>query len=399
MAKHIAIMSGKGGVGKTLLSAAFGKVLADEKKKCLLIDLDFGLRGLDFYTAVADRVFYSILDVLQEACTLNDAILWIDENVAYLSAGWMKEPKKAEWNQFPVLLETADNLFDYIIFDCPSGNGKTIEYAGKNAEILIFVTDGTLAGIRAVDKVRGNFSRNRFKKLWILLNRYQAEGKRFIMFPEEIQELLPVDLLGVIPEADELQRVCEMGELFYMQNDRREDLEVLNILSEVLKKLDAYDSDTENSYSDIIPGYKLPDENLPEDPIPETKANEEPVFAEEDLNTETADQDSSVPVTDADEDPAEQPAHKLLEDGESEDGPCEGMTEEVTSLEEESYIESASEEDVIEAEETEAVSSTEETLEITETVSVFEQEDSMTETESKQSTNLLDMLKKVLFGL
>ena len=47
MGEVIFITSGKGGVGKTTVTANLGKELARSDKKVMLLDFDFGLRNLD----------------------------------------------------------------------------------------------------------------------------------------------------------------------------------------------------------------------------------------------------------------------------------------------------------------------------------------------------------------
>lgn len=47
MAEIVSFASGKGGVGKTLLTAALGIFLSRQGKKVLLIDGDMGMRNMD----------------------------------------------------------------------------------------------------------------------------------------------------------------------------------------------------------------------------------------------------------------------------------------------------------------------------------------------------------------
>ena len=49
MSQVIAVVSGKGGTGKTSFTTLTGMALAQLGKKTLLLDCDIGLRNLDLY--------------------------------------------------------------------------------------------------------------------------------------------------------------------------------------------------------------------------------------------------------------------------------------------------------------------------------------------------------------
>ena len=70
MARKIVITSGKGGVGKTTLTANLGYALADKNFRVVLLDIDFGLNNLDVVMGLENRVVYDISDVLDGRCRL-----------------------------------------------------------------------------------------------------------------------------------------------------------------------------------------------------------------------------------------------------------------------------------------------------------------------------------------
>ena len=63
MARKIVFASGKGGVGKTTLTVAVGKALAERGQKVLLVDFD-DLRGIDLLVGASEAVVYDWGDVL-----------------------------------------------------------------------------------------------------------------------------------------------------------------------------------------------------------------------------------------------------------------------------------------------------------------------------------------------
>ena len=73
--KTIVITSGKGGVGKTTSSANIGTALAMQGKKVCLIDADIGLRNLDVVMGLENRIVYDIVDVVENNCRLEQAMI------------------------------------------------------------------------------------------------------------------------------------------------------------------------------------------------------------------------------------------------------------------------------------------------------------------------------------
>ena len=75
MARRIVITSGKGGVGKTTISAYLGMKLANLGFRVVILDMDIGLNNLDVVMGVEDEVNYDIIDVISGRCRLKQALV------------------------------------------------------------------------------------------------------------------------------------------------------------------------------------------------------------------------------------------------------------------------------------------------------------------------------------
>ena len=75
MGKIIALAAGKGGTGKTLLTAALGERLAARAPQVCLLDACVGLRGLDLSLGLQDQVVFDWLDLSREDCAMEQALL------------------------------------------------------------------------------------------------------------------------------------------------------------------------------------------------------------------------------------------------------------------------------------------------------------------------------------
>ena len=86
MGEIIGVVSGKGGVGKTTITACLGSALSNVGHRVLLCDGDFGLRDLDLVLGVANEIIYDALDASEDKDYMDDAIVSIAENLDFLPA-------------------------------------------------------------------------------------------------------------------------------------------------------------------------------------------------------------------------------------------------------------------------------------------------------------------------
>ena len=69
MSQSWLIASGKGGVGKSMVTAALGVALARKSMQCCCVDADLGLRDLDMVLGLQNRVVYDMMDVAHKVLT------------------------------------------------------------------------------------------------------------------------------------------------------------------------------------------------------------------------------------------------------------------------------------------------------------------------------------------
>ena len=73
--RTIVITSGKGGVGKTTTTANLAAALASDGYKVVAVDGDVGLRNLDVIMGLENRIVYTLIDVIEGNCRLNQALI------------------------------------------------------------------------------------------------------------------------------------------------------------------------------------------------------------------------------------------------------------------------------------------------------------------------------------
>lgn len=143
LAKSIAIVSGKGGVGKSNFSTNFAHSLRSKGKKVIVIDMDIGMGNIHILLGVSPK--YSLRDYLMGSIFLEDVINVDDEGLTFISGGSGLDTV-LEWseNMFERLLDAFEHLqkeYDFILFDMGAGaTQRSIELIMSVDEVIVIST-------------------------------------------------------------------------------------------------------------------------------------------------------------------------------------------------------------------------------------------------------------------
>lgn len=221
-AKVIVITSGKGGVGKTTTTAAIGAELARRGKKTIVIDFDIGLRNLDLIMGCERRVVYDFVNVINDEATLNQAMIKDkrEENLYILPASQTRNKDALTQDGVAKVINILKNDFDFILCDSPAGIERGAQMALHFAEEAVIVTNPEVSSVRDSDRIIGVLNSDsklardgKEVKKHLLVTRFsQSRVKRGEMLSvEDIQEILAIDLLGIIPESPAVLSASNQG--------------------------------------------------------------------------------------------------------------------------------------------------------------------------------------------
>ncbi len=216
MSRIIVITSGKGGVGKTTITANLGSAIARLGYKIALVDADFGLRNLDLLLGLEQRVVYTAIDVLEGQCPIEKALVKDKRqpNLVLLPAAQNRTKDAINPDQMKQLIEQLDKQFDYILIDSPAG----IEMGFRNAIIpakeAIIVTTPEMAAVRDADRVVGLLESEEIKKINLIVNRVRPEMIQLnqMISVEDIVDLLVIPLIGIVPDDERIIVSTNRGE-------------------------------------------------------------------------------------------------------------------------------------------------------------------------------------------
>lgn len=206
MARSIVITSGKGGVGKTTVTANLGLHLAKIGFRVCMIDMDIGLNNLDVVMNIEDRVVYTLHDVIRGRCRLKEALVQDDcyPLLYVLSTGGLNQDLTIQTGQIKEVVGELRKTFDYVLIDCPAGIDAGFKRAVSCAEEAIVVTTPHLSSLRDADKVVTILSSFDIENKRFVINRARGDLiQDKIMFDVyDIGKTLGIEFGGVIPEDD-----------------------------------------------------------------------------------------------------------------------------------------------------------------------------------------------------
>ena len=212
----VVVTSGKGGVGKTTTSAAFGAGLAKRGYATVVVDFDVGLRNLDLVMGCERRVVYDLLNVIHGEGSLNQALIKDKRlsNLYILPASQTRDKEALTLEGVSAVISALQERFDFVICDSPAGIEKGAVAAMYFADEALVVTNPEISSVRDSDRIIGMLASKTRRaeqnmepvREHLVVTRYDAsrvdEGD--MLSAEDIQEVLAIPFLGVIPESKDV---------------------------------------------------------------------------------------------------------------------------------------------------------------------------------------------------
>lgn len=202
MGELIAVLSGKGGTGKTSVCAGIATALAEAGNRVLCIDCDIGLRNLDIPLGLADRSTLSFLDVCENRYTLDQTEAHpLFPSLFFLTAPMNRSPEQIDPILFAQLLRQAREKYNYILLDAPAGVDAGFRLAARAADRIILVTGPDPAAIRDASRSGDLLELMGKSSIRLIVNRVDAKMVSTMNLTiDDIMDEAGLPLLGVVPE-------------------------------------------------------------------------------------------------------------------------------------------------------------------------------------------------------
>ncbi len=214
-ARKIVLTSGKGGVGKTTATVNIGAALAKRGHRVILVDTDIGLRNLDLVLGLEKRIVFDLVEVIEGRCQVRQALIKDKrfESLAILPAAQTRNKDAISEDQMAGLIDELATMADYVLIDCPAGIEGGFRNAIAGADEAIVVTTPEVSAIRDADRVIGKLAERRIP-MRLIINRIRPEMVRTgdMLSIDDVCEILSIELLGIIPDDEEIIDTTNRGE-------------------------------------------------------------------------------------------------------------------------------------------------------------------------------------------
>jgi len=206
--KVVTITSGKGGVGKTTATANLATAMAAVGHKVVCVDADIGLRNLDVILGLENRIVYDLVDVVEGRCRLRQAMIR-DKRLPHLfliPAAQTRDKSSVSPSDMVRLCNELRLEHDWILIDSPAGVERGFRNAIAPADTVVVITNPEISAVRDADRIIGLIEAEEKGPASLVINRIKPEmvKRQEMLSAEDVVELLAVELVGLIPEDEEV---------------------------------------------------------------------------------------------------------------------------------------------------------------------------------------------------
>ncbi len=252
MGEVIAVVSGKGGVGKTTAVAHIGAALAALGKRVLLVDADMGLRNLDIALGAENIIVYDVADVIDGVCDADTATVKIEgHNELYFIPSPQTRNENCISNEsFSEFCRRMAESYDYVLIDGPAGVGNGFFKVVGGADRAMVVAQGFTASLRDADRTIDFLEKEGIKEFFVLINSMRPElvEKGIMLDADFILDVLGTKLLGIVPEDLKILEYASKKELAFGKEDSVSSVAYSNIAKRLLgEQVPIMDFNTRNN--------------------------------------------------------------------------------------------------------------------------------------------------------
>lgn len=214
-AQILTVTSGKGGVGKTTVTANLASALAMQGKRVTAIDADIGLRNLDVVMGLENRIVYDLVDVVEGRCRLRQAMIKDKRQpeLYLIPAAQTRDKTAVSPSDMVLICDQLREEMDYVVIDSPAGIERGFRNAVAPADKVLIVTNPEVSAVRDADRIIGLIEAEEKGPGQLILNRVKPAmvSRGDMLSVDDVLDILAVELLGVIPEDERILVASNQG--------------------------------------------------------------------------------------------------------------------------------------------------------------------------------------------
>jgi septum site-determining protein MinD len=209
----IAVLSGKGGTGKTSITAGLATALAKEGKRVLCVDCDVGLRNLDIPLGLADSAALSFLDVCQGGYSLEQLPAHPQfDTLFFLTAPMNRAAEEIDPDSFGQMVLSARGRFDYVFLDAPAGVDAGFRLAAAKADRVLLVTLSDPAAVRDAGRTGQVLELMGKENVRLIVNRINPKlVSNMALTVDDVMDNAGLPLIGIVPDDSNVTLAAAFG--------------------------------------------------------------------------------------------------------------------------------------------------------------------------------------------
>jgi len=240
------VTSLKGGVGKSTVAVNLCVGFAVKKYKTLIVDLDTSSGSVDLFIGCESDAIYNFFDVIEERVDIEKAVygkkdLNYEVDILKSPADYdleeLNDLRKLE-SQIAKFAEEAREIYDFVIFDCPSGRFEIFDYIAKNSDLIFAVTLHTASSVRSAERLALYLAEQEIDGAGVrlVINCFNAKGvaKGYNLGIVDIIERSKIKLIGLIEPSAVIRDEQERGKTCYDLRNKKLRLYFDDIIGRIL---------------------------------------------------------------------------------------------------------------------------------------------------------------------
>ena len=208
LGRSLAVVSGKGGVGKSNFSINFSTTLSGHGKKVVLIDMDIGMGNI--HILLGKSVQYNLKDYLVGEQPIESVLFEGPNGLQYISGGsglsGVMEWTDEMFNRLIEAFEYLQKTFDYIVFDMGAGaTSQTLDLLMSVDDIIVITTAEPTSITDAYSMMKYIYYKDSEKNFYLICNRAfsdeegaETTGRLKLAMSKFLSK--EITILGVLPE-------------------------------------------------------------------------------------------------------------------------------------------------------------------------------------------------------
>lgn len=211
MGRVIALASGKGGVGKTFLTACLAGALTQNGRRVLLIDASIANRCLDLLYGVDNQILFDLGDALSGRCRPSQTVQQLSDLLSLIPAPLREEV--FAWEDMHRFFHLCARDYDYVLVDCLSGGGECAIASVRSADAAYIVVTPDLLCARASSSLSAVLAPYEKVEQGMIINRLHPAAQKGDHSIDRLIDQVKLPCLGVVPQDDRFFWSAENGKI------------------------------------------------------------------------------------------------------------------------------------------------------------------------------------------